>query len=461
MTNADTQTQSSKQAVSIRTLSIVMGVLAVLLSLACLLSIQNVARSYREHSEAIENYFSCQNAANEMSSASDMLTSEVRLFVTTQDPRHLDHYFEELNVTKRRDKAMDILESHLVDTTAQNHLNQAFTSSNDLAKREMYAMKLVLEATGTTPPASAAELDNVTLLAKDVTRDAESKIDLANNMVFGSEYQRTDDFIEMNVRLCKDDLLNRLGADREQASTLLDHALMRLELCIVLIVVDFLVTLVGFAILVLRPLYGFVRRIEQSEPLDDAGSSELRYLSSTYNAMYEESRRTQEHLKRKSELDALTGIYNRDVFSNLLEMSNDKQVALLLIDIDHFKEVNDTYGHIVGDRVLQKVAQQLKGAFRQSDFPCRIGGDEFAVLMTGADSSMEPIITSKIEAIRTALCDTSDGLPVTTLSIGIAFGPLDEDVDEDETLYKHADEALYVVKEAGRNGMSFWSREDH
>ena len=110
-------------------------------------------------------------------------------------------------------------------------------------------------------------------------------------------------------------------------------------------------------------LNAFRDKISKSEPLPVKGSEELQNLAESYNEMYEENRRTSEHLKHVAEHDALTRLYNRWAFESFREQFTE-DVALLLLDVDGFKGFNDVYGHDVGDRVLQKVAKLMKHCFR-------------------------------------------------------------------------------------------------
>lgn len=150
--------------------------------------------------------------------------------------------------------------------------------------------------------------------------------------------------------------------------------------------------------------------------------------------------------------DYLTGLYDRSVFDRLLHAPREEPIALLLIDADNFKSINDTQGHDAGDAMLQKLANQLTKSFRQSDYPCRIGGDEFAVIMTNIGPELKHVVQARIDAVAAGMRDESDGLPAMTLSIGVAFS---ETGMEGDALFKRADTALYQVKEAGRNGSAF------
>ncbi len=151
--------------------------------------------------------------------------------------------------------------------------------------------------------------------------------------------------------------------------------------------------------------------------------------------------------------DFLTDLPNRELFSNRLQQElararrNHGRVALLVLDLDNFKEVNDTYGHFTGDLLLREVANRLRGLVREEDMVCRLGGDEFAVLLvdiTGFHGAQ-----SMADRLRAALAQTSDidghALNATT-SIGIAIYP--DDGVLPETLFRRADEAMYRNKRA-------------
>ena len=122
---------------------------------------------------------------------------------------------------------------------------------------------------------------------------------------------------------------------------------------------------------------------------------------------------------------------------------------VVFIDVDTFKSVNDTYGHAMGDTILQKVATLLKRTFRSIDYVCRIGGDEFAIIMVEMTSDLKYTIEEKIEAVNETLSKEVDGVPAVSLSVGVAFS--DRDNAEDD-IFKDADKALYYIKEHGRHG---------
>lgn len=132
-----------------------------------------------------------------------------------------------------------------------------------------------------------------------------------------------------------------------------------------------------------------------------------------------------------------------------LYKSGNTPYALVLVDIDVFKSVNDTYGHSVGDKVIRAVAQTLKRSFRTMDYIFRIGGDEFAVVLVNMSVQNKPALESKLEALNKSISECTEDIPRVTLSIGAAFS--DGELSTNG-IFNDADEALYYVKEHGKNG---------
>jgi len=163
--------------------------------------------------------------------------------------------------------------------------------------------------------------------------------------------------------------------------------------------------------------------------------------------------RAEEALRRQALHDALTGLPNRTLLHDRLEQAlcaaarDTGVVALLLFDLDRFKEVNDTLGHHAGDLLLQEVAARVRGALRASDTVARLGGDEFAVVLPGADAAAAVTATHTLLAVL-APPITLDGQALAcTASIGIALAPTHgTDV---ATVLRRADVAMYVAKRAG------------
>ena len=128
-------------------------------------------------------------------------------------------------------------------------------------------------------------------------------------------------------------------------------------------------------------------------------------------------------LRKKAERDALTGILNRGAFDQIKASlkASPVPVALMLIDVDKFKEVNDGYGHEMGDKVLKQVANLLSSRFRTSDFVARIGGDEFAVILPEANEETLSAVADKVKDLNQLLLHNEQDMPPVSLSVGVAL----------------------------------------
>lgn len=173
------------------------------------------------------------------------------------------------------------------------------------------------------------------------------------------------------------------------------------------------------------------------------------------------------HVERKSMTDKLTGLYNRQFFDDAIEnefakvKNNGTFLSYVLLDIDYFKQMNDCHGHDFGDKVLMLAAQIFEDNIRSTDFACRTGGDEFSLILVGADKDETYAVVKRIRDQFTKAVDEhklyaqKDGKPVKcTLSIGIAVAP-HQKATSAKALVKMADKAVYYVKEHGKNSFCF------
>jgi diguanylate cyclase (GGDEF)-like protein len=203
------------------------------------------------------------------------------------------------------------------------------------------------------------------------------------------------------------------------------------------------------ALAIKQQLVGALQRSEAS--LERRVAERTEELEAT-NARLRENER---QLQRMAHTDTLTGLANRLLFDARLQQSMQQarrshgRIALLLADLDHFKAINDSYGHAIGDEVLRSAAGRLRATVREVDTVARLGGDEFAIVLTGlgsgadAEHTAQKIVTSLGEPMRVL------GMPLeVSASIGIAlFASGDLSASE---LLRRADQAMYVAKDAGR-----------
>ena len=173
--------------------------------------------------------------------------------------------------------------------------------------------------------------------------------------------------------------------------------------------------------------------------------------------------RAEERIVHMARHDALTDLPNRTMFREQLEyelkrIKRGDALAVLCLDLDHFKSVNDTLGHPVGDELLKVVAERLRRCIREPDTIARLGGDEFAIIMTGMRAATDPVVLAK--RVREAVIKPYilDGHQILAdISIGISLAPID--ATEPDLLLKNADMALYGAKADGRGTYRFFEPE--
>lgn len=171
-------------------------------------------------------------------------------------------------------------------------------------------------------------------------------------------------------------------------------------------------------------------------------------------------KRYQDMLARQAKLDALTGLWNRGYFDERLAAElasagrHDRPIGLLLLDLDHFKTINDRYGHPVGDRLLQDVAEVVRQSIRQGSVACRIGGDELGVIVReGTNQALQAVGRRILEKVAQINVRHRSGTITTSVSIGGASRedhPLEIDMHGSARLISLADRALYEAKQQGR-----------
>ena len=227
--------------------------------------------------------------------------------------------------------------------------------------------------------------------------------------------------------------------------------------------------------------WGTAHLVRDLETTYDTGDGKTVYLSVTTSADLDgsgdrqgmvmvfrditERKQVENQLHHMATHDVLTGLPNRTLLNDRLKNAllraqrhTDQLCAVLFIDLDKFKDINDRYGHDSGDFMLREAALKLTKCVREYDTVCRLGGDEFVVVLTDlADQRSCEIVIRRIQAaFRVPLLLESLELTI-TLSIGVSFYPLNADLPED--LFKFADIALYRVKSTGRNGFQFYSSD--
>ena len=211
---------------------------------------------------------------------------------------------------------------------------------------------------------------------------------------------------------------------------------------------------VGYLI---RSLRNISQDLTKQELIRKLTEDEIGELTDALNGLLQRIRTYQAELVRLANTDGLTGIFNRRTFfthGEELIKSHPQGVYFLLIDLDHFKTINDTYGHAVGDIVLEKVGGLLQGSMRTSgtrlpDIVGRLGGEEFGILISADNIDDAVSVAERLrQTIESTHIETVDESVSATGSIGVAKTVIGESLDD---LYQRADKACYLAKDNGRN----------
>lgn len=442
--------QKPKDGISLRTVHLCLIIGAVIISGLMLFSTYHLFSSFRHLTETSEQQIELRKAARELMDASDYLTEKVQRFSVLGDRRFLEEYFEEAFVANHREEAIATMAEGTGTQAALEKLQTAMASSVELMDREYYAMQLVIEAQGYTEYPEV--LQSVTLSDEDMALSPSEKMLRAAQMVHDDEYYEQKDRIRENMRASLDELEQMAYDTDASALESLRDELLLVRVIIILQTIGILVMVWLTARLGIHPVLNAVERIKEDSPIPEVGANEFRYLARTYNKMYEVYKKSLASLNFKASHDELTGAYNRAGYDLLLSSIDLGSTYMMLVDVDNFKTINDTYGHEVGDKVLTKLVQVLKKNFRSDDYICRIGGDEFVVFMVHSSEMQHNQVASKIKAINKELNEPEDGLPPVTISVGITHGTEATDAVD---LFEKTDAAMYQAKKNGKRTYRF------
>ena len=443
-----------KRGIPLRVATVVFSLVAFLTAAALFLADRQVNYGYENIQRANDRNFQAEKVTNELAGTSDYLTDRVRCYVSTYERTYMEDFITEVTETRRRDKAVEALEGLLGDKNneAYDSLLHALERSDDLVQDEFLAMRLVLEANHDPDiPEVLRELPAFDESLQALTSD--EKKEKALDLVFGERYMIVKAEIQQSTARSQELIAGQTQKALDEASRQMRRLLMIQTILTVLMLAVVLVMVVFISVQVRKPLTHMVRLMKAKQTVPPAGAEELRFVTRTYNEIFEEHQKTTERLTYEAMHDGLTGLLNRNAYELLYRDTDLDHAALLIADVDDFKGVNDRYGHDVGDKILKRVADVLQHSFRSVDQIYRIGGDEFVVIMTRANSTMRQLVLDKINQANRVLQQGTEDIPPASLSVGVAF--CDRENPQGDLL-KDADTALYRVKQSGRCGCAIF-----
>lgn len=444
-----------KKHLKIKTISRISVILTIAIALLCVVLCIFGKQKYTIVSSSTYNYINAEKSIKKFEVGTKKLNRQVRLAVSTVEQSYIDEYFLEADVIKSREKAIEDLEKLVSDSSGLQYLEKALELSNKLIDTDKYALRLIEDVIADENTSIPSGLIDIELKTEDKELSDADKIDKARQLVNSVGYETNHTFVSNEVSTSLNKVSSELLNKQNNASDVFKDVYKKLEIAIVLLV---LIIIIDCALLytnVIKPLLIYNDSIKKDELIPVLGAKELQALATTYNDVYIENEERERLMKHNAEHDPLTGLLNRGSFDSMLDIfvKDNNHFALILIDVDNFKTVNDTYGHATGDVILKKVATLLYTTFRTIDHVCRIGGDEFAIIMVEMNSNLNYTIKDKIDEINKQLAISKGGEPLVSLSVGVALTDRENPTTD---IFKDADKALYITKENGRNGINFY-----
>jgi diguanylate cyclase (GGDEF)-like protein len=305
-------------------------------------------------------------------------------------------------------------------------------------------MRLVVEGKGYAD--YPEHLNSVELTPQDAALSSEEKLKRATEIVFSDEYFLMKESIRSNVKDCQKELEQLTSSIDDKELSVLRWELRVVRLIILLLIVIILLMVWLTSYLGINPVLKAVDQIKSDSPIPEVGANEFRYLAQAYNKMYSVYKNSIAHLNFKASHDELTGAYDRAGYDLLLTSIDMENTYMLLFDVDNFKSINDTFGHETGDKVLVKLVQILKNSFRADDHICRIGGDEFLVILQSRDLEECEALLAKFESRCESTFIEADGAKI-PVCIAKGFSMFDPDTDTKfSDVFNRADNEMYKNK---------------
>lgn len=433
--------QGKKRGVRLSRVNVLLIFLGLVIALFMVFSMYETNRSFNQIVNMTESYLSSQQTAGMLSNIANGMSEQCAAFLRTGEPDCVHVYAGQLSAINAQFKANETMQSS--DESRDEFLAKAIEAFRAMNETEIRAMRLMADTLPMGMAAYPLLIQQTKLSPEDEALTAEEKKTLAEKLIDSAEYRLNKEALTAAVddshRVASEQGKNRAA----QTSAEVRKVMRRQKLLIFLFILIAVIALLINRFLIISPIQRSVDKLDKREPLPVLGSYEVRHLANVYNEVLKDNAEKTEALSYAATHDALTGLYNRADFDKVYSTCANDRIGIIIIDVDHFKQFNDEFGHGVGDHVLKIVAAKLMEHFRSEDHVSRIGGDEFCIIMPGTKQEQAETIVEKIYEINRELQDNPDGLPSITLSAGLAFW---DRPDPGESLLRDADSMLLSLK---------------
>ncbi|MDO4966311.1 MAG: GGDEF domain-containing protein [Lachnospiraceae bacterium] len=436
------------KGIKVNILSGIFIAIGVITMIASIFVIKKIYVTYDEMTNSYQNVEVQREAAESFQEASDYLTDQSRRFVVTGDVKNTENYFEEINDTKRREAAIDVIEnSHMLNLECELLYN-AMELSESLAKQEIHAMKLSAVAMKLDESKLPDEIASYELSGDELNLNSTEQQNLAIHLLYNSEYEDYKNRINWDINnaitLIKDESGTRYRENESSLIIVLNIATLLIFVMFILLMLIFIFNI----LLVVNPAKKFVELLDKGEKLPEIGGYEFRKFARRYNDIYRSNKKNRELLREQGEVDDLTGTLKAgtlELVRHNLTQTNES-LGIMLIDIDNFRSIKEANGYDMADKVVAKVANLFITSFKRSDYIIRTSQDEFEIFLLRMQQQDSNMLIERIDEINRKLKDTSDGVMEASVSVGVSFSENGYTVEAE----RKADMALNSVKENGR-----------
>ncbi len=413
--------------------------------------------------------------ADELRQTSDDLTRCARTYTVTGDKKYKDNYFSILNIRKGLTPRPENYDGIYWDLSEQARIHRHPLSQKVSLRDEMKALPYTKYEFKRLKKAAATSSDLVTLeieafnamkgLYKDASGEYAIKGEadqlLSINLLHSKEFHREKEKIMLPIDDVLFSLKKRTEKEIDVANSKIDQTFQKIFILLALVLISFVIAIFMIRKKVLLPINSLTKTIlsfqkgKKNIIKTIYNDDEIGLMTEEFFSMKQKLDDDYDAIEKLALTDSLTKISNRRGFFEhshelfkLTRRTKDPS-TLMILDIDFFKKVNDTYGHIVGDEILKHLVKNIKEVLRDSDIFARFGGEEFIILLpqTDIDGALE--VAEKIRSsIETNIYTDEEVTVPITISIGINESNNERELSQ---LIKGADEALYVAKDTGRN----------
>ena len=436
------------KGIKVNILSGIFIAVGVVIMIASIFVIKRIYAKYDEMMDSYQFIETEREAATSFQEASDYLTDQARQFAVLGNIQNADNYFEEKDVTKRREAAIELIgNSHMLDLET-DLLNDAMKQSEDLVKYEIHAMKLIANVNKIDETQLPAEIAAYKLSDDELALNDDEKHSLAINLLYNNEYESYKEKINWDINnaitLIKDESGTQYRKNESELIIVLNIATLLIFIMFILLMLIFIFNV----LLVVKPAEKFVELLDKKEKLPEIGGYEFRKFARKYNDIYRSNKKNRELLREQGEVDDLTGtlkVGTLELVRHNLTQTNEP-LGIMMIDIDNFRSIKEANGYDMADKVVAKVANLFTTSFKSSDYVIRTSQDEFEIFLLRMEQKDSDMLTGRIAEINDKLKDSSDGVVASSVSVGVSFSENGYTIEAE----RKADMALNYVKENGR-----------